>query len=54
MFDIKEKKLLQLLLQHRGEFVTSIELADHLGCCDKTVRNHLKLIMKTFESGGGG
>lgn len=52
MFNAKEKKLLQFLLQHRGSFVTSMELAAHLSCSDRTVRNHLKSIMKTLEIGG--
>lgn len=53
MFNAKEKKLLQFLLQHRGNFVTSMELAEHLSCSDRTVRNHLKSIMKALEIGGG-
>lgn len=51
-FTTKEKKLLQFLLQHKGTFVTSKELADYLSCSDRTVRNHLKIIFKALENEG--
>jgi transcription antiterminator bglG family len=48
----KEKSILQFLLKHKERFVTSKELAEHISCSDRTVRNTLKLIDQTMNIQG--
>lgn len=48
----KEKNILQFLMKHKERFVTSKELAEHLSCSDRTVRNTLKLIDQTMNVQG--
>lgn len=48
----KEKNILQFLIKHKERFVTSKELAEHLTCSDRTVRNTLKLIDQTMNVQG--
>lgn len=48
----KEKNILQFLIKHKERFVTSKELAEHLSCSDRTVRNTLKLIDQTMNVQG--
>lgn len=48
----KEKNILQFLIKHKERFVTSKELAEHLSCSDRTVRNTLKLIDQTMNLQG--
>ena len=48
----KEKNILQFLVKHKERFVTSKELAEHLSCSDRTVRNTLKLIDQTMNVQG--
>ena len=48
----REKGILQFLLKHRERYVTSKELAEHISCSDRTVRNTLKLIDQTMNIQG--
>jgi transcription antiterminator bglG family len=48
----KEKSILQFLIKHKERFVTSKELAEHISCSDRTVRNTLKLIDQTMNIQG--
>ena len=48
----KEKSILQFLIRHKERFVTSKELAEHISCSDRTVRNILKLIDQTMNIQG--
>ena len=48
----KEKNILQFLIKHKERFVTSKELAEHISCSDRTVRNTLKLIDQTMNVQG--
>ena len=48
----KEKRILQFLIKHKERFVTSKELAEHISCSDRTVRNTLKLIDQTMNIQG--
>ena len=52
MSNSKEKSILQFLLKHKERFVTSKELAEHISCSDRTVRNTLKLIDQTMNIQG--
>ena len=52
MSNVREKSILQFLLEHKERFVTSRELAEHLSCSDRTVRNHLKAIDQTMSVPG--
>lgn len=52
MSSTKEKNILQFLIKHKERFVTSKELAEHLSCSDRTVRNTLKLIDQTMNVQG--
>lgn len=52
MSSTKEKNILQFLMKHKERFVTSKELAEHLSCSDRTVRNTLKLIDQTMNVQG--
>lgn len=49
----KEKHILQYLMDNRDQFITSKELAAHLSCSDRTVRNYLKSLvgMPTSQTG---
>lgn len=49
MFSNKEKKILQILVEEKENFVTSKKLAAHLSCSDRTIRNHLKCISTELE-----
>ena len=48
----KDKSILQFLIKHKERFVTSKELAEHISCSDRTVRNTLKLIDQTMNIQG--
>lgn len=48
----REKNILQFLIKHKERFVTSKELAEHLSCSDRTVRNTLKLFNQTMNVQG--
>ena len=52
MSNSKEKRILQFLIKHKERFVTSKELAEHISCSDRTVRNTLKLIDQTMNIQG--
>ena len=52
MSNSKEKSILQFLIKHKERFVTSKELAEHISCSDRTVRNTLKLIDQTMNVQG--
>ena len=52
MSNSKEKSILQFLIKHKERFVTSKELAEHISCSDRTVRNTLKLIDQTMNIQG--
>ncbi|GGE25763.1 BglG family transcription antiterminator [Streptococcus himalayensis] len=49
MLHQKEKHILQYLIDHKGEFVTSKALAEALSCSDRTVRTYLKSLMELDE-----
>ncbi|MBP2620187.1 BglG family transcription antiterminator [Streptococcus panodentis] len=46
MLHQKEKQILQYLLDNPDQFITSMELAAHLSCSDRTIRNYLKNLME--------
>ncbi|KXT73667.1 Transcriptional antiterminator of lichenan operon, BglG family [Streptococcus sp. DD10] len=52
MFNIKEKRIIQCLLDRKGRFTSSKELAEQLSCSDRTVRNYLKNITQILEKEG--
>lgn len=52
MSKTREKNILQFLIKHKERFVTSKEIAEHLSCSDRTVRNTLKLIDQTINVQG--
>ena len=49
----KEKIILQYLMDNADQYITSMELATHLTCSDRTVRNYLKSLigMPTSQTG---
>lgn len=49
----KEKIILQYLMDNPSQYITSMELATHLSCSDRTVRNYLKnlIVMPSDETG---
>lgn len=53
MLNNKEKKVIQYLLHRQNDFVTSKELADHLSCSDRTIRNYLKTIQRVLAEESG-
>lgn len=50
MLTKKEKRVVNYLLLNKDRYVTSKELANYLGCTDRTVRNYLKSIATTIEN----
>lgn len=53
MLNNKEKMVIQYLLHRQTDFVTSKELADHLSCSDRTIRNYLKTIHRALADKSG-
>ncbi|EHJ56857.1 hypothetical protein HMPREF9318_02125 [Streptococcus urinalis FB127-CNA-2] len=53
MLGQKEILILQYLYQHKGDFVTSKELAKHLACSDRTVRTYIKSLLSSIEGSSG-
>ncbi|WP_162011746.1 BglG family transcription antiterminator [Streptococcus sp. S784/96/1] len=53
MLTKKEARIIQLLSQHRDSFVRSRELADELGCSDRTIRNYYKTISEKLSDYAG-
>lgn len=53
MLHQKEKMILQYLMDNADQYITSMELATHLTCSDRTVRNYLKSLvgMPTSQTG---
>ncbi|WP_314578889.1 PRD domain-containing protein [Enterococcus gilvus] len=49
----KEKALLNRLIDHKNEFVTSKDLASELSLSDRTVRNYLQDLKVLVEKNGG-
>ncbi|WP_159721206.1 BglG family transcription antiterminator [Enterococcus sp. CSURQ0835] len=49
----KEKLLLLQLIEHKGAFLTSQELASELSLSDRTVRNYLKQLRELVQTNGG-
>ncbi|MDO4668073.1 MAG: PRD domain-containing protein [Streptococcus sp.] len=45
MLQNKEKKLVQYLLKHKNQYVTSKDMALELECSDRTIRTYLKIII---------
>lgn len=52
MSHTREKSILQFLIKHKNNFVTSKDLAEHLSCSTRTVRATLKLIGQTIALQG--
>ncbi|MET3558505.1 lichenan operon transcriptional antiterminator [Streptococcus rupicaprae] len=50
MLTNKEKRLVQYLLQHKEEFTTSMALAEHLSCSDRTIRTYIRSIVDALEA----
>lgn len=53
MLNHKEKIVIQYLLHRQQDFVTSKELAEHLSCSDRTIRNYLKNIQQVLAEDSG-
>lgn len=53
MFTNKEKLLVQHLLQQKGVYVTSKELANLLSCSDRTIRTYIKNLTEKLSSLSG-
>lgn len=53
MLNHKEKRIVQILIKDRDEFVTSRELAKQLNCSDRTIRTYYKSLLEKLESYDG-
>lgn len=53
MLTNKEKILVQHFLKHKEDFTTSLELAELLGCSDRTIRTYMRNISQELEAFSG-
>lgn len=49
MLNKKEKQIIQYLTKDKEQFVTSKELAAHLGCSDRTIRTYYKTLVEKLD-----
>lgn len=53
MLNKKEKKIIQYLTKDKEQFVTSKELAAHMGCSDRTIRTYYKTLVEKLDNHSG-
>ncbi|SEI55235.1 BglG family transcription antiterminator [Streptococcus equinus] len=53
MLNKKEKQIIQYLTKDKEQFVTSKELAAHMGCSDRTIRTYYKTLVEKLENHSG-
>jgi len=49
----KEKQIIQYLTKDKEQFVTSKELAAHMGCSDRTIRTYYKTLVEKLDNHSG-
>lgn len=49
----RQKELLELLIEEKSEYVSSIKLAESLSLSDRTIRNYVKYLRDVLEDNGG-
>ena len=53
MLNKKEKQIIQYLTKDKEQFVTSKELAAHMGCSDRTIRTYYKTLVEKLDNHSG-
>ena len=53
MLNKKEKQIIQYLTKDKEQFVTSKELAAHMGCSDRTIRTYYKTLVEKLDNYSG-
>ncbi|SFF83402.1 BglG family transcription antiterminator [Streptococcus equinus] len=53
MLNKKEKQIIQYLTKDKEQFVTSKELAAHMGCSDRTIRTYYKTLVEKLDNLSG-
>lgn len=53
MLNKKEKQIIQYLTKDKEQFVTSKELAAHIGCSDRTIRTYYKTLVEKLDNHSG-
>lgn len=53
MLNKKEKQIIQYLTKDKEQFVTSKELASHMGCSDRTIRTYYKTLVEKLDNHSG-
>lgn len=53
MLNKKEKQIIQYLTKNKEQFVTSKELAAHMGCSDRTIRTYYKTLVEKLDNHSG-
>lgn len=53
MLNKKEKQIIQYLTKDKEQFVTSKELAAHMGCSDRTIRTYYKTLVEKLDNHPG-
>ena len=53
MLNKKEIRIVQLLIEDKGKYVTSHELAKQLSCSDRTIRTYYKSLVEKLADNSG-